>query len=81
MVPYFDVYHFESKKYIRHLPIIFAIPPQLFIGGQTIVLLKTVAKEIHTTIPLKGEGNGKFDINSMLYNCQLIYSFFDIDYS
>ena len=33
------------------LPIILAMPPQVFIGGQTIVLLKTVANETHTTIP------------------------------
>ena len=33
------------------LPIILAMPPQVFIGGQTIVLLNTVAKETHTTIP------------------------------
>ena len=63
---------------MRHLPIILAIPPQLFIGGQTIVLLKTVAKEIHTTIPLKREGYSKFDIDSILSK---IYSFIDIDYT
>ena len=33
------------------LPIIFAMPPHVNIGGHHIVLLKTVAKENHTTIP------------------------------